>query len=177
MSQWKAFRSLSKSQQNRRLRKMSNTTCTEEHSIEEKVNDVMYPASNEDYSTIEVDDCHEYHVHEMETESYSYEAVNARKTFSRRINIWVCQYNITHQATDSLLKILKTVKSISELHVLPLHSRILLCTPKKIILRDVPPGKYFHYGLKNALTDNLRSIDVKKVPHEIQININIDGLP
>jgi len=99
------------------------------------------------------------------------------KTFKEQLKKWACEYNITHRATGALLKLLKNVKDINELEDLPLDPRTLLSTPKHIVVRDVPPGKYFHYGLENALTDILKSVHLNTVPNNIEININIDGLP
>lgn len=117
---------------------------------------------------------------EMDTELCSYKVINTKKTelnFKKELMQWVCRFNISHKATGALLKVLKSVENISELQNLPLDSRTLLHTPKNVMLRDVSPGQYFHYGLKNALIDHLRALDINKVSHDIQININIDGLP
>lgn len=80
---------------------------------------------------------------------------------------WVCQFNISYKATGALLRVLKNVKSISELHDLPLDSRILLHTLKNVTLRDVSPSQYFYYGLENALINHFRVLDINKVSHSI----------
>lgn len=53
----------------------------------------------------------------------------------------------------------------------------MLSTSKHTVTREVSPGKYFHYGLENALIDILKTVHLNTVPEDIEININIDGLP
>lgn len=189
----KAFRNLSKSQKNRRLNKMCNSTCSNE----------MYPSSKE-IETAADDYENEYQVvsNEMEIESQVLNSnivqvtepemigridvdgpmpstsIDIDSNLKKELTQWMCRFNISHQATGALLKILNNIKNVSELCDLPLDSRTLLHTPKSIImLRDVSPGQYFHYGLKNALIDQLRVLDINKISHNVLININIDGLP
>ncbi|KMQ85633.1 atp synthase subunit mitochondrial [Lasius niger] len=89
---------------------------------------------------------------------------------------WVCDHGITHEAIGALLKILRDAE-LDQLRNLPLDPRTLLGTPKSTVIRSVPPGEYFHYGLKNALTDQLRIIGINRISNDIQINVNIDELP
>lgn len=89
---------------------------------------------------------------------------------------WVCNHGITHEATGALQKILRNAE-LDQFRNLSLDPRTLLGTPKSTIIRSVSPSEYFHYGLKNALTDQLRMIGINKISHDIQINVNIDGLP
>jgi len=49
--------------------------------------------------------------------------------------------------------LLKNIGNINELQDLPIDARTLVNTPKNTVIREVLPGKYFHYGLKNALID------------------------
>lgn len=66
---------------------------------------------------------------------------------------------------------------MEELQNLLLDPRTLLNTPKNIIVREVPPGKYFHYGIKTAIIDILKTVEPNEVATNIEVNINIDGLP
>lgn len=72
---------------------------------------------------------------------------------------------------------MKNVDDVNKLQDLLLDPRTLLETPKHIVLREVPPGKYFHYGLRNALIDILKIVNINTISKNIEININIDGLP
>lgn len=190
MSERKSFKHLSKSQRNRRLHKICSAMCS--ISNQGNVNKSMCPPSKylsqeNSVETQVCDDKNEYHMGEividkMDTELYSYKLIDTLNketelNFKKELMQWVCRFNISQKATGALLKSLKNVKSINELHDLPLDSRTLLHTPKNVMLRDVSPGQYFHYGLKNALIDQLRALDINTVSPNIQINVNIDGLP
>ncbi|XP_077270974.1 uncharacterized protein LOC143902145 [Temnothorax americanus] len=104
-------------------------------------------------------------------------ALNETSNFKEQLKQWVFEYNITHRATGALLKLLKNVNNNTKLQDLPLDPRTLLETPKHIVVREVPPRKYFHYGLKNALIDILKTVRLSTISKNIEININIDGLP
>lgn len=85
---------------------------------------------------------------------------------------WALEFNISHTALKGLCGILN--KRIP--HVLPSDPRTLLLTNyKKIHITSVDTGHYWH----NGLIDPLRKIleNVPNVPHNISLNINIDGLP
>ncbi|XP_012531676.2 uncharacterized protein LOC105834031 [Monomorium pharaonis] len=155
----------------------------ERHIRQDSTNGIkIEPEINHDHEN----ECiHQVTPNKMETESKIINSTLIQESDTRKHKLsvkkelmqWVCQYNISHQATGALLKILKNVQNISELHDLPFDSRTLLHTPKNVILRDVLPGQYLHDGLKNALIDQLRALNANKISHDIKININIDGLP
>ncbi|EZA49828.1 hypothetical protein X777_11809, partial [Ooceraea biroi] len=67
--------------------------------------------------------------------------------------------NFNEQLTaGALLQLLKNVNG-EDVKNLPLDPKTLLKTPKNIIVRDVPPGEYVHYGLKNAILDLLKTVE------------------
>lgn len=185
----KKFRDLSKSQKNKRIRKLCSTTYSPNK--KKRSNENMESSLNERYVVpdefnLTADNQEsEYHSHPMcdisrnEIREVQSEVNNKMKTlhFKQELQQWVCKFNISHEATTSLLQILKNVTNVSELHNLPSNSRTLLHTPKDVPLRDVPPGKYFHYGLKNAIVDQLMTLDINQISRNIEINVNIDGLP
>lgn len=90
---------------------------------------------------------------------------------------WQCQYNISQAACGALLGTLRNVESLEDLKQLPKDPRTLLITPKVTNIRIVSPGEYFHYGLERGLTDQLRSIGTCNFSSNISINVHIDGLP
>ncbi|EZA49518.1 hypothetical protein X777_12256 [Ooceraea biroi] len=78
--------------------------------------------------------------------------------FNEQLSQWICEYNISHAAAGALLQLLKNVNG-EDVKNLPLDPKTLLKTPKNIIVRDVPPGEYVHYGLKNAILDLLKTVE------------------
>lgn len=97
---------------------------------------------------------------------------NAESTaFISQLSKWAITHNITHAALNDLLKILKHNHP-----ELPNDARTLLHTPRMILLKDIEPGKYYHFGLEFCLNGLLKSINYSSVS-SIEILINIDGLP
>jgi len=87
---------------------------------------------------------------------------------------WVVKHGIPNTATSDLLKILKSCYDPT----LPTDARTLMKTDtsKSIIhLKDVIPGKYFHFGIANGIKNNF------SFNHEncsiLKLVIGIDGLP
>ncbi|XP_076684082.1 uncharacterized protein LOC143377055, partial [Andrena cerasifolii] len=92
---------------------------------------------------------------------------------SQSLAEWVVQHNISHQAINALLPILK--KSISS-H-LPSDARTLLKTPRTVAIRRVEPGHYYHFGLESTILKLAQSLDLSRIKdNTIYININVDGL-
>lgn len=85
---------------------------------------------------------------------------------------WAIKHNISNVATSDLLKILKSCYDSS----LPIDSRTLLKTDVSTIniaLRDVEPGKYYHFGIANGIKNHY----IEKNENIIKLVIGIDGLP
>lgn len=99
-----------------------------------------------------------------------------------QLSEWALNYNITHVAINELLKILKPKHP-----ELPSDARTLMHTPRSIILKDVEPGKYYHFGLEYCVKNLLQNLLLKQKKPSIEtsiiesklieILINIDGLP
>lgn len=89
-----------------------------------------------------------------------------------KLQKWNIDHKITLSATSDLLKILKSHDCFSHL---PSDARTLLHTPKTTTLRDVPPGKYCHFGvevgLRKIISNKHSSLD------NISVQFNVDGLP
>ena len=88
---------------------------------------------------------------------------------------WALDDNIALKSVKSLLQILHP-----HLPFLPCDARTLLHTPKSVPLKDLPNGKYYHFGIENCIKNvtqcglalsNLSHID------KISMQCNIDGLP
>ena len=57
----------------------------------------------------------------------------------------------------------------------PIDSRSCLKTLRKVDVVDMPPGKYFHFGLSFCLNQVLKFQSLED--HNLKIQLNIDGLP
>ncbi|KAM0735062.1 hypothetical protein ACS0PU_011175 [Formica fusca] len=97
-------------------------------------------------------------------------AINSN--FKNDLVIWATEYQIKHNALKALLLKLKQHSCFSTLLIDP---RSFLKTPRTQTLRVVVPGIYYHFGLRNVISDALTlqkdNIDC------VKITINIDGLP
>lgn len=85
---------------------------------------------------------------------------------------WAIQHNITHIAISALLKILNTFYDPS----LVTDARTLLKTNVStavIPLKDISPGKYYHFGIANGIKNHYIDDDQK----ELNLVVGIDGLP
>lgn len=87
---------------------------------------------------------------------------------------WAIQNKITHVALGELLLIQRQIPNLKHL---PKDPRTFLQTPRKTLLREVNPGKYYHFGLETGIIDMLKKIDLSNIPDIINVAINIDGLP
>lgn len=84
---------------------------------------------------------------------------------------WSIQYNIYGSALSALLVILINYG----LTFLPRDSRTFKSTPKEVIIRNVEPGIYWHYGIKRFLSTILKKLS--GLPKVLTLNIFVDGLP
>jgi len=98
------------------------------------------------------------------------------QTFQQDLASWAFQENVKH---TSLLKLLIIVKNHSCFLDIPSDPRSLLKTPKQIIVKEVQPGIYWHYGLKIRIIQFLKKNETfyKKNNIPIEIVFNVDGLP
>ncbi|KYN02771.1 hypothetical protein ALC62_06406 [Cyphomyrmex costatus] len=94
-------------------------------------------------------------------------------TLKEKLHAWATEYNIAQRSLTALLHILN-----EEGHdELPHDARTLMNTPKETIIRECGTGHYFHYGLETALQQQLKYFTNINNIENIEININIDGLP
>lgn len=103
---------------------------------------------------------------------------NTTNSFVNKLKFWSINRKVPHSTLEELLCILRQVDDLSDLKQLPKDPRTLLSTPKSTIFRNVVPGQYYHFGLKNGLENIFKHIDVSYIMCEqIEVGINIDGLP
>ena len=82
-------------------------------------------------------------------------------------------FNIKHHALNSLLTCLKQFGHSD----LPKDARTLLHTPTTTAISPLGTGSYSHYGLEKGLINQLTELIADKIPRNIVLDFNIDGLP
>jgi hypothetical protein len=97
---------------------------------------------------------------------------NENGEFQSKLQKWSVLHQVTQNATSDLLKILKSHKCFS---YLPSDVRTLLKTPKTTEVRDVPPGKYFHFGIEKSVQKVIHKCNL--IFDSVVVQFNIDGLP
>lgn len=106
-------------------------------------------------------------------ESAPYESKSKLEIFKDHLRCWAIGHHIAQTAISDLLKI---IKSDLKLNSLPTDARTLLKTENmNNKITNLHPGKYYHFGLKSKLL--LKLIQNNFKGNEINISINIDGLP
>lgn len=95
----------------------------------------------------------------------------------KELQIWALKENINHSSINSLLQILrkhecfKSFKNCTD-------ARTLLGTPRETKLREVIPGMYYHFGLKNGIIKFLEEHqNFVSSMTQIDIVFSTDGLP
>ena len=86
---------------------------------------------------------------------------------------WKKKFNIPNNALSSLLKGLRK----AGFNILPKDSRNFLRTPRFVNTSNIACGAYVHYGLEQALKEQLERVRGFELPEMIFINLSIDGLP
>lgn len=110
--------------------------------------------------------------------------INTDDIFSIRCMIakWAIDFNIPHNAINSLLSSLRKHSCFSEL---PKDARTILNTNKKSAsmnnIRTINPDRYYHFGLENGIITNYNfkpSVSSDNFsPSIIRVAVGIDGLP
>jgi hypothetical protein len=94
----------------------------------------------------------------------------------RDLGEWAVNYNVSHVAVNSLLKLLRAHHPL-----LPKDARSLLATPRTVDVVKIASGMYHHVGLANNLKPfvekYLASAHCLDEPVRFTVQINIDGLP
>lgn len=91
---------------------------------------------------------------------------NRNYTFKEKLVLWATKENITHNSLGKLLKLLKTINSLS---YLPSDVR----TPRKVIVKNIENSSYLYIGF--GIEQFLNMYKIKSIT-TIDICINIDGL-
>lgn len=98
------------------------------------------------------------------------ELVNLRNL----LRLWAVDFHISQSAMNKLLEILRNIKILSDL---PKDSRTLMKTPRSINeIVELAGGKFIHFGVEKNIKRSIKKY-YKKIPKDVKININVDGLP
>lgn len=97
---------------------------------------------------------------------------NSKMSISDQLKEWAIRNKITHVALSEVLLIFKLIPDLKNL---PKDPRTFLQTPRQTILRDIKPGKYYHFDLENSLVRMFEKIEACNIPNIITVAINIDG--
>ena len=104
--------------------------------------------------------------------------IDSHRELKQFLGSWVNRFNIPHSASNALLKGLKSLKKQNgTFQDLPLDARTLLKTPRSVLLDNIAEGKYWHFGLKEGITQQLASLPHNSIPESISILVNIDRIP
>lgn len=85
---------------------------------------------------------------------------------------WAAEYNIPQTALSALLKILRR-KGLD----VPLDARTLMSTDRSCNVSNVDGGSYYHFGIRNAVVAELKTLGHVPDVTTLTLRINIDGLP
>lgn len=105
-----------------------------------------------------------------------------KQTLRDKLGKWSIQFNVSHVAVSSLLKILND-QGIEDL---PYCSKTLLQTPRHLKMTAIPGGKYFFFGISNTvrlllesnvIQENVFPIFKNISSKFISLTISTDGIP
>lgn len=95
-------------------------------------------------------------------------------SLSDELGEWAIQYNITHAALGSLLKIL--CKAHPDL---PKDSRTLLnrgVSSSAVAIQNIAGGSYYHFGIEKGVISVIADLGLDNAS-PLSLHVNIDGMP
>lgn len=97
------------------------------------------------------------------------------QSLTEKLREWVNQYNIKHNAVDSLLSIWREQGYTD----LPKTARTLMRTKNDFEMKDISGVSYTYLGLRKQLKANVLRYPKAALEHlsDLEISLNIDGLP
>ena len=94
--------------------------------------------------------------------------------FRRKLANWAL--TVPQKQVTSLLRILHSPESISELHSLPWDARALVQTPRNAVSRPMGTcGWYHHFGVESSIIRTLNELKLKHIPDKLKLFIHVDG--
>ena len=139
---------------------------------QESETDIIYSTENPISST-EESDCEINNSFNNATDSENESTY--RSGLSHQLRMWVIKSNITQNATDDLLKILRSSGHPN----LPATARTLLLSQSSVSTRNVSNMEYYFFGFIAQLTKHIENALKAEIsiPNELHFSLNIDGLP
>lgn len=95
-------------------------------------------------------------------------------SYKQELARWAVDHNISQRALSSLLQINRKHNFGEDL---PLDARTLLKTPRETLTVPVDGGAYYHIGVLKAIRQLLRNCDKVVNGMELQLQLNMDGIP
>ena len=142
-------------------------------------NNVTDTLSNDSFSESDISDSFgsfnelESNINSNSSNNINSNNINEAFDLKEFLRDWSVTFNIRDRALTRLLHGLNKFG----LHELPLDARTLKGTPKRNTFSSMGTGSYAHYGLQNGLLDQFKTLDQSKIPKDIALILNIDGLP
>ncbi|KAF4529939.1 hypothetical protein B566_EDAN016850 [Ephemera danica] len=98
-----------------------------------------------------------------------------RAELQNKLALWILKNNVSREATAELLSI---VRSSPDFRYLPKTRQSLVHTSRdSVVLQDMPPGKYYHFGLEQGLLDAFLESYLDLANGEtVQVMVNCDGV-
>lgn len=97
----------------------------------------------------------------------------ANSPLNEGLALWASKNNITRQAMNELLELLR-----KNGHDLPKDSRTLMETPRHVEVLEKCGGHYFYFGIESCLQNILKNhSEYIKENYSVKLSVNIDGIP
>lgn len=94
--------------------------------------------------------------------------------FKDMLASWAVLPGIKHVHVNKLLSVLRQHPCHADL---PVDVRTLIKTPRVVVLHDVHPGKYYHFGVLKGIQSVLSIVNIPLSLRYVDLFINVDGLP
>lgn len=155
-------------------------SCISENDFLEFQHDPTVDFEDSDYSPIQSDDDSSDNdpsdpgSSDEAPESSDEEDSGSRSSFRSLLAGWASSNRICHSSIEKLLAICRMQPWGNSL---PKSARTLLKTPRSVTVKRLTMGEYHHFGILSGITRVLNNIPLNKIPNNIEMFVNIDGLP
>ena len=92
-------------------------------------------------------------------------------TLRDELTIWQLNQNTTHQSCDALLKVLHPYHP-----ELPLATRTLVGSPRSVLLTEIEPGSFHHFGLEACVRKTIFPLREEELPNPPEEFLGTDGV-
>lgn len=113
-----------------------------------------------------------FYLPDLLTQNLPEEAKTQEDKDKERLADWVTRRRIARIHVTELLHIIHHYMPF-----LPLDCRTLLKSMRKVITKEVVPGRYYHFGIAKGLTTLLDKLKFPINVDSIEIYLSLDGMP